>query len=118
MEFEQQFTSEEACREYIFQLRWPDGFQCPRCQNQKAWNTKENLYYCTNCGYKASITSGTIFQDTRKSLMVWFRAMWHVTNQKHGVSALGLQRALGLGSYRTAWAWLHKLRCAMVRTWP
>ncbi|PIU28899.1 MAG: IS1595 family transposase [Candidatus Hydromicrobium americanum] len=115
MEFEQQFASEEACREYLFQLRWPDGFQCHRCQNQKVWKTIQNLYYCANCGYKTSITAGTIFQDTSKPLLLWFRAMWYVTNQKHGVSALGLQRALGLGSYRTAWAWLHKLRCAMVR---
>lgn len=115
MEFEQQFASEEACRDYLFQLRWPNGFQCPRCQNQKSWKTIQNLYYCTKCGYKTSVTAGTIFQDTSKSLMIWFRAMWYVTNQKHGVSALGMQRALGLGSYRTAWVWLHKLRCAMVR---
>ena len=61
------------------------------------------------------MTAGTIFQDTRTPLPTWFRAMWWVTNQKGGVSALGLQRALGLGSYKTAWTWLHKLRRAMVR---
>jgi transposase-like protein len=61
------------------------------------------------------VTAGTIFQDTRTPLTVWFRAMWWVTTQKNGVSALGLQRVLGLGSYQTAWAWLHKLRRAMVR---
>ena len=115
MEFEQQFASEEACREYLFQLRWPNGFRCPRCHNQKAWKTSEGLYYCIKCKYKTSVIAGTIFQDTSKPLKVWFRAMWYVTNQKHGVSALGLQRMLGLGSYRTAWSWLHKLRRAMVR---
>ena len=115
MEFEKQFASEEACRQYLAELRWPDGFQCPRCENHKAWKTSQNLYYCVKCKYKTSVTSGTIFQDTSKPLKIWFRAMWYVTNQKHGVSALGLQRALGLGSYRTAWSWLHKLRCAMVR---
>lgn len=61
------------------------------------------------------MTAGTIFQDTRKPLRLWFRAIWHVTSQKHGVSALGLQRVLDLRSYRTAWTWMHKLRCAMVR---
>jgi transposase-like protein len=61
------------------------------------------------------VTAGTIFQDTRTPLPTWFGAMWWVTNQKTGVSALGLQRALGLGSYKTAWTWLHKLRRAMVR---
>jgi len=115
MEFEQQFDSEEACRKYLFDLRWPDGFHCPRCQNRKAWKTIQHLYYCVNCGYRTSVTAGTIFQDTSKPLKMWFQAMWYVTNQKHGVSALGLQRMLGLGSYRTAWSWLHKLRCAMVR---
>ena len=61
------------------------------------------------------MTAGTIFQDTRKPLRLWFRAIWHVTSQKNGASALGLQRVLGLGSYQTAWTWLHKLRRAMVR---
>ena len=64
---------------------------------------------------QTSVTAGTIFEGTRKPLRLWFQAMWYVTNQKHGVSALGLQRILGLGSYQTAWAWLHKLRRAMVR---
>ena len=67
------------------------------------------------CGRQTSVTAGTIFQDTRKPLTTWFRAMWWVTSQKTGASALGLQRVLGLGSYQTAWTWLHKLRRAMVR---
>jgi len=58
---------------------------------------------------------GNRIQDTRKPLKMWFRAMWNVMSQKNGASALGLQRVLGLGSYQTAWAWLHKLRRAMVR---
>ena len=73
------------------------------------------LFRCTECDRATSITTGTIFQDTHKPLRLWFQAMWYVTNQKQGVSAMGLQHALGLGSYRTAWTWLHKLRRAMVR---
>jgi len=115
LEFEQRFSSDQACRDYLFRLRWPDGFHCPRCQHQDAWKTERGLYHCKHCNFQTSITAGTIFQDTSKPLLLWFRAMWYVTNQKHGVSALGLQRALGLGSYRTAWTWLHKLRYAMVR---
>lgn len=76
---------------------------------------QRGLYWCRGCGYQASVTAGTLFNDTHKPLQVWFEAMWHVTNQKSGVSALGLQRVLGLGSYHTAWNWLHKLRRAMVR---
>ena len=64
---------------------------------------------------QVSVLAGTVLQDTHLSLTVWFRAMWHMTSQKNGVSALGLQRALGLGSYKTAWLILHKLRQAMVR---
>jgi transposase-like protein len=115
LEFESRFASDEACREYLCKLRWPDGFRCPRCGHAKGWALARGLYECAHCGRQSSVTAGTIFQDSRTPLRLWFRAMWQVTNQKHGVSALGLQRALGLGSYETAWAWLHKLRRAMVR---
>jgi transposase-like protein len=70
---------------------------------------------CQACGHQTSVTAGTIFQDTRKPLVDWFRAMYWLASQKNGASALGLQRVLGLGSYKTAWTWLHKLRRAMVR---
>ena len=115
MEFRDQFATEEACRNYVSALRWPNGFICPDCQETKAWRMQRGLYWCRNCGYQASATAGTLFHDTHKPLRLWFEAMWYVTNQKSGVSALGLQRVLGLGSYHTAWNWLHKLRRAMVR---
>jgi transposase-like protein/ribosomal protein L37AE/L43A len=114
-EFEARFSSEEMCREYLFQLRWPEGFRCPRCSHSKAWAVSATLWQCCQCDHQTSATAGTVFQDTRKPLKMWFRAMWYVTSQKNGASALGLQRVLGLGSYQTAWAWLHKLRRAMVR---
>jgi len=115
MEFEQRFSSETACRDYLYKLRWPDGFSCPRCKHKECWQTDRGLYHCAKCHYQASVRADTIFQDTKKPLPLWFRAMRYITNQKHGVSALGLQRALGHGSYQTAWTWLHKLRQAMVR---
>jgi len=114
LELEARFSTEAACREYLYQLRWPDGFRCPRCGGPKAWVVGAR-YECSRCGLQTSVTAGTIFQDTRKPLRLWFRALWYVTSQKNGVSALGLQRVLGLGSYGTAWSWLHKLRRAMVR---
>ena len=115
MEFERRFATEEACRAYLVQLRWPEGVRCHRCHAPSVWATARGLYHCTFCGFQTSVLTGTIFQDTKADLRLWFRAMWYVTNQKSGVSALGLQRTLGLGSYRTAWTWLHKLRAAMVR---
>lgn len=115
LEFEARFSTEEACRDYLFQLRWPDGFICPRCRNKKTWPIGNKLFHCTQCNYKFSVIAGTIFQDTHKPLTLWFRMIWWLTGQKNGASALGLKRILGLGSYRTAWTWLHKLRRAMVR---
>ena len=113
-EFEARFATEDACRVYLRRLRWPDGFRC-RCGETKAWWTARGLWQCAACGAQTSVTAGTVFQDTRKPLRLWFHAMWWVTGQKTGASALGLQRLLGLGSYETAWTWLHKLRRAMVR---
>lgn len=115
LEFEDRFATEEACWEYLFRLRWPEEFRCPHCGHEKAWLTGRVLLRCTACNHQTSVTAGTIFQDTRKPLRMWFRAIWLVTSQKNGANALGLQRALGLGSYETAWTWLHKLRRAMVR---
>jgi transposase-like protein len=115
LEFERRFATDQACRQYLFELRWPEGFVCPRCGGREAWPTRRGLWVCSACQYQASVTAGTIFQDTRKPLTLWFRVMWWVTTQKNGASALGLQRELGLKSYWTAWTWLHKLRRAMVR---
>jgi len=115
LELERRFSTEEACRQYLYELRWPDGFRCPRCWHGKGWHSRDGLIRCTACDYKASVIAGTVFEGTRKPLVLWFRAIWWVTSQKNGASARGVQRVLGLGSYETAWAWLHKLRRAMLR---
>ena len=96
-------------------LRWPDGFVCPKCGNRDYWRTGAGLWMCKGCSRRTSVTAGTIFARTRTPLRTWFAAVWFVTSQKNGVSALGLQRVLGMRSYETAWAWMHKLRRAMVR---
>ena len=112
--FEQRFATEGACRAYLAQLRWPTGFCCPQCTTSGSWTTTRCLLMCRRCGYQASVTAGTIFHRTRLPLQDWFRAMWWMTDQTHRLSALGLQRLLGFGSYRTAWLWLQKLRRTMV----
>jgi transposase-like protein len=114
-EFDEWFPSESACEAYLRRLRWPLGFICPACNNSGGWETSRGLTRCSQCQRQTSTTAGTLFEGTRKPLRIWFQAMWYLTQQKHGVSALGLQRVLGLGSYQTAWSWLHKLRRAMVR---
>jgi transposase-like protein len=115
VEFDRWFMSEEACLAYLRRVRWPDGFLCPGCGGSKAWATARGLLRCAGCQRQTSAVAGTIFEGTRKPLRMWFQAMWFVTTQKAGGNALGLQRVLGLGSYQTAWSWLHKLRRAMVR---
>jgi len=114
MELERRFSDEAACRGYLFALRWPQGFVCPACGGRGS-AIRRDLWRCEGCGRETSVMAGTVFQDTKLPLTIWFRAMWQVTSQKNGISALGLQRVLGLGSYKTAWALLHKLRRAMVR---
>jgi transposase-like protein len=115
LELERRFSCEGACAEYLAALRWPGGWVCPRCAGTDAWSVRRNRWLCGYCRYEMSVTAGTVFQDSHLPLTIWFRAMWQITSQKNGISALGLQRVLGLGSYKTAWAMLHKLRRAMVR---
>lgn len=115
LELERQFSTEKACRDYLFALRWPDGWVCPRCGHLQFWAMRRLRWRCRECRSETSVITGTIFQDSHLPLTTWFRAIWQVTSQKNGVSALGLQRVLGLGSYKTAWAVLHKLRRAMIR---
>ena len=114
-EFLAQFKSEDDCWNYIFDIRWPNGFVCPKCSGSKYWLTEQKLIHCSSCGYQASVTGGTIFHGTRKPLLLWFHIMWWVVAQKTGASANNLMDFMGFGSYETAWSWLQKLRRAMVR---
>ena len=110
------FPDDGACLRYLERLRWGAGFTCRFCGTVDGgwWQMADGLRRCAGCRSETSVTAGTIFAGTRTPLVSWFAAVWYVVNQKQGVSALGLQRVLGLGSYQTAWAWLHKLRRAMV----
>ena len=114
-QFDKRFATEQACLAYVVKLRWPEGFRCPRCSSPEMWLTKRGQLVCRACGRQTSPTAGTILHGTRSPLRQWFQAMWWVMAQKNGASALGLKRVLGIGSYETAWTWLHKMRRAMVR---
>lgn len=115
LEFEKRFSKEDECKQYLYKIRWPEGFRCPRCNHGRGWFTKRGLYRCTKCDFMVSVTAGTIFQDSRLTLRLWFRAIWYIVSQKNGISAFGLQKVLGLKRYETTWILLHKLRVAMVR---
>lgn len=93
-EMDDWFRTEGSCRDYVRRLRWPDGFVCRRCGAvEEPWVTARSALVCRACGAENSLTAGTLFQDMRKPLRLWLLAMWFVTSQKNGVSALGLQRA-------------------------
>lgn len=114
-QFRTWFPDEQSCIAYLEHLRWPTGFRCPGCAGEKGWRLHDGCWACSGCARRVSVTAGTIFDRSRVPLADWFTAIWFMTNQKYGISALGLQRLLGLGSYQTAWTMLRKLRSAMVR---
>ena len=112
-EFQQRFSSEEACQEHLFNMRWAEGFECPRCGCKEYYHISSRRHYqCRDCNYQASLTAGTIFHKTRTALRKWFWAIFLVANDKRGFSALSLQNSIDV-SYPTAWLMLHKIRTAM-----
>lgn len=114
MEFEKMFKKEQDCIDYLTLIRWPNGFECPNCGSIRYWKKSKGRFECIDCHKETTITNGTIFHKSTKSLLIWFHAIWWIVAQKNGVSAKGLQKILGLGSYRTSWTWLHKFRRLMV----
>jgi transposase-like protein len=113
--FLERFGTDEACRACLVRARWPEGFRCSGCGHDQAYTHKKRLIEeCRACGKQHSILAGTIFEQTKTGLARWFLAIYLVTSSKGGISAMELQRQMGFGSYGTAWAWLHKIRRAMV----
>jgi transposase-like protein len=115
VEFEKRFNDEQACRDYMAKIKWPDGFRCRSCGNQHYWISSRGLYICTRCESPNSLTANTVMHGTKKPLMFWFKAMWWFTTRQSGVNAINLKDLLGLRSYQTAWVWLHKLRRCTIR---
>jgi transposase-like protein len=110
------FGTDEQCREYLFKARWPNGFRCAACGHDDAYALRTKIVYeCVACRKQHSLLAGTLFEQTKTGLAKWFLAIDLVTSSKGGIAAAELKRQLGLGSYQTAWTWLHKLRKAMVR---
>ncbi len=115
-EFQARFANEAACHAYLAASRWPDGYRCPRCGHGLAFELpRRRLWQCKACSYQTSVTAGSVLHRTRISLREWFWAAYLVTTHTPGMSALQLQRQLGIGRYETAWTMLHKLRRAMFR---
>jgi len=113
-DFDRIFATDEACLEFLEQVRWGNEFRCQSCEADKFWTLSPGLRRCQVCRFKNYVKAGSIFDSTRLPLKIWFYAIWWVTSQKTGVSALNLQKNLGLGSYRSSWLMLHKIRNAMI----
>ncbi len=115
-ELQRRFPDEASCRRYLAESRWPDGFRCPRCAHPEATELPSRfLWRCESCGLDTSVTAGTVLHRTKTPLPQWFWAAYLVATHTPGLSAVQLQRQLGIRRYETAWLMLHKLRCAMVR---
>jgi transposase-like protein len=114
-QFQSKFATEEACERYLAACRWPEGFVCPRCGDRRAYDlVKQRRWQCASCRHQVSLTAGTVLHRTKIPLTHWFWAAYLMTTDKRGISALLVQRQLGLSCYETAWMLLHKLRRAMV----
>ena len=115
-EFERLYGTEDKCRAQLLAWRWPGGFECPACGGRAHCVVKQEgreLYQCNACRTQTSLISGTIFASTKLELMVWFRAMYLMTQTKQGISRLEQSRRLGV-SYNTAWMIHHKLAQVMM----
>ena len=112
-DFQKQFGTEEACRKYLYRKRWPNGFVCPKCGHTEHFNIKaRNKFQCKACNHQTTVLAGTIFEKTRTPLTKWFLAIYLVSEDKRGLSALSLKARIGV-AYQTAWTMLHKIRFAM-----
>ena len=115
-EFQRRFTTDDECRRYLIDCRWPEGYLCPRCGRAQAYElSTRGLLQCKSCRHQVSVTAGTVLHRTRVPLHLWFSAAYLMTTHTPGFSAVQLQRQLGLTRYETAWTMLQKLRRAMVR---
>jgi transposase-like protein len=113
-EFERRFADENACYEFLFDVRWSRGPQCSHCHAQTGWMTARGLFHCRRCNHQTSLTAGTPLHGTRKPLNRWFRAIWELQRNPNGIRAKDLQSIMNFGSYKTAWSWLRKLRSSLV----
>ena len=116
LEFQRRFPDDAACASYLTAARWPDGFVCPACGSVKGWalTTKAWTHECAACQRQTSVTAGTVLHGSKLKLTVWFWAAYLMATHSNGISALQLQKQLGLGSYKSAWLLCAKLRRALV----
>lgn len=111
LEFHRQYPDEASCIEALAALKWPDGFQCRKCDGNRAYHlsARPKIYECADCGEQHSVTDGTIFEKTKTDLQKWFFAAFLMARDKRGVSAMFLSHELQVG-YKTAWLMAQKLR--------
>ena len=113
-EYQEQFSDEEDCFKYLFQLRWPNGFVCPKCGGSEYYMIyKHKRFQCKQCRHQTSVTAGTVFHRSHQPLRILFMAVYLIATSKKGLSAMELRRKLGINGYKTAWLLMQKIRTAM-----
>lgn len=113
-DFMDQFSTEDACRKYLVEVRWSNGFMCHHCSHTAGWIHARQVMRCKKCRHDISVTAGTVFHNRHLPLRLWFQALWLVISQKNGISALGLSRSLGINRQKTGWHLLSAIRTGMV----
>jgi transposase-like protein len=109
----ERFGSDQKCRAYLTELKWPNGIECPRCKSKSVSTIAErDQYDCNKCRYQFSVTSGSIFHDSHLPLWKWFLTIYLMIESKKGISACQIQRTVQV-SYKTAWFLCHRVRAAM-----
>jgi len=113
-ELVKQLATQEACLDYMAAIRWSDGFVCPECECPQFWKAQRLQWICAKCRRHTRVLAGTLFQDTKLPLTLWFQLIWWFVGPQNGASALSLMQNFGIGSYRTSWKLLGKLRSCTV----
>jgi hypothetical protein len=113
-ELNKKFSTEASCRDFLFKMKWPFGFICPKCHSRESRMNKNFILTCRSCEHHTSVIVDTIFERTHKPLTEWFRVLWWLASEKKGMRALDLKQLM-ITSYKTAWTWLHKIRFAMIK---
>jgi len=108
--FEKKYPTNEKCLEKIFKIRWKNGYKCPRCHYNEAWDIAPYKYKCRNCGYQTTVTAGTFFHKTHLTMVQWFKAIFYMSIRREQATAAELQSLVGIGSNKTALTVIKRIR--------
>lgn len=116
--FEKKYSTNEKCLEKIYKTRWKNGYKCPRCLYNEAWEITPYKYKCRNCGYQTTVTAGTLFHRTHLTMLQWFKAIYYMSIRREQANAVEMQNLVGIGSYKTVLSVMRKIKPMIYCTSP